>query len=675
MYESRYVREEVIGYMIDAWELAADDSVISETDMATWHNEGPDETGDAEYAAWLRGLPDDIGADDLSRPSARPLESEPAGFSHHDATSASGGVGFSAGGALDSMAPGPDLAWFAAATDADRAELDESALIGVLCAWQRLTSWAQAGQTATLMTLARRREAQAREQDRPSLAEHVSDEVAAALGLTGRSANQILFTAGGLDRLPDVHALLSRGEIDWARACLFVDQLSVLSSDDAREIAAPLIGRAGGMTSGQLRAALAQAVLAHDPQAAERRRKAARADSGVHTWTETSGNAALAGRELATTDVIHASVRLTAFARWLRKHGATGTMDQLRAAVYIALLTGRSVQSLLPHHHDPADPVTRPEPGTPDQTAAAPANAASANADPANAGPANAVPGNSPPADPGPANSRAAIPGPAGASPASTTAPTAATSAAWPPVNGTLSAAALAGAAGAGWPQLTGTINLTMPMSTWLGITRNPGEVANLGPVDAEACHDLAASMDPASQWCLTVTDTAGRAVAHACAHAGPPPPMAPPPPQPQPTTSPPPTTGPPVCDSPGHAGSLAWVAGLAVRLQYFETAPCSHARESASYKPSRSLRHLIEIRQRRCAYVGCRRAAVRCDLDHTVPYDKGGRTCECDLAPVCRRHHRAKQAPGWHLDQHKPGEMTWRLPSGRVYQTTGDPY
>ena len=663
--------------MNDTWELPADDSMISETDMATWYFDGPDETGDAQHGAWRRGLPDDIRADYLSRPSAGPVESEPAGFAHHDAGSASGGIGFSAGGAHDSLPPGPDLAWFAAATHQDRAELGESALIGVLCAWQRLTSWAQAGQAATLMTLARRRETQARELDRPSLAEHVSDEVAAALRLTGRSANQLLFTAGGLDRLPDVFGSLQRGEIDWAKGCLFVDQVTGLSDDDAREIAAALVGRAGGMTTGQLRAALTQAVLAHDPQAAEQRRKAARADSGVHTWTETSGNAALAGRELATTDVIHASVRLTAFARWLRKNGATGTMDQLRAAVYIALLTGRSVQSLLPHHPDPAAPVTRPEPGTHDQTAAA-----AANATPANAAPANAAPGDAPPAELGQE----------GTGPASTSASPPATSAAWPPINGALSAAALAGAAGAGWPQLTGTINLTMPMSTWLGITRNPGEVASLGPVDAETCRELAASMDPASRWCLTLTDTSGQAVAHACAPAAPPRPTEPPPPPPRPTeppappprpgpaNSPPPAAGPPGCGPLGRGplgdpSSLAWVGGLATRLQYFETAPCSHARQSAGYKPSRSLRHLIEIRQRRCAFVGCRRAAVRCDLDHTVPYDKGGRTCECDLAPVCRRHHRAKQAARWHLSQDEPGRMTWRLPSGRVYETVGDPY
>src|SRR5271165_1526874 len=336
---------EVIRRVSDLWVPRADDSMICESDVATWFDDEPGETADAEFAAWLRGLPDDIRADYLSRPSAGPLETDPAGFTHHDTEPGSRGIGFAAGGAHDTLPPGPDLAGLAAATDAGRAELGESALIGVLCAWQRLASWAYAGQAVTLMTLVRRREAQAREMHRPSLAEHVNDEVAAALRLTNRSANQLLATASGLDRLPDVYAVLKRGEIDWAKACLFMDQLTGLSDDDAREVAASLLGRAGGMTSGQLRAALTRAVLAHDPEAAEQRRKEARADSGVHTWTETSGNAALAGRELATTDVIHASVRLTAFARWLRKHGATGTMDQLRAAVYIALLTGRAVDS------------------------------------------------------------------------------------------------------------------------------------------------------------------------------------------------------------------------------------------------------------------------------------------------------------------------------------------
>jgi HNH endonuclease len=117
----------------------------------------------------------------------------------------------------------------------------------------------------------------------------------------------------------------------------------------------------------------------------------------------------------------------------------------------------------------------------------------------------------------------------------------------------------------------------------------------------------------------------------------------------------------------------MDWLAGITVSK--LETGDCSHPRESPAYRPPPSLRHLITVRQPTCAFPGCRRPAVRCDEDHTVPYDQGGRTCECNLAPLCRRHHRAKQAPGWHLVQDQPGQMTWRLPSGRSYATCAEPY
>ena len=39
--------------------------------------------------------------------------------------------------------------------------------------------------------------------------------------------------------------------------------------------------------------------------------------------------------------------------------------------------------------------------------------------------------------------------------------------------------------------------------------------------------------------------------------------------------------------------------------------------------------------------------------------------------APLCRHHHRCKQAEGWSLDQPEPGVLVWRTPSGRTYVTT----
>jgi hypothetical protein len=69
-----------------------------------------------------------------------------------------------------------------------------------------------------------------------------------------------------------------------------------------------------------------------------------------------------------------------------------------------------------------------------------------------------------------------------------------------------------------------------------------------------------------------------------------------------------------------------------------------------------------------------CGAQAVHCDLDHTIAYP-AGITCQCDLAPACRRHHRCKQAPGWQLTQPEPGVMRWTTPAGRSHTTTPTVY
>ena len=56
-------------------------------------------------------------------------------------------------------------------------------------------------------------------------------------------------------------------------------------------------------------------------------------------------------------------------------------------------------------------------------------------------------------------------------------------------------------------------------------------------------------------------------------------------------------------------------------------------------------------------------------EIDHTTPHPAGA-TCECNLAPACKRHHHAKHAPGWTLQQPQPGVMRWTTPAGRSYTT-----
>jgi hypothetical protein len=197
-------------------------------------------------------------------------------------------------------------------------------------------------------------------------------------------------------------------------------------------------------------------------------------------------------------------------------------------------------------------------------------------------------------------------------------------------------------------PRLGGTVHLTMPATAWLGLSDNPGDIPGLGPTDADTCRDLAnvLAANPATRWHITLTDPGGRAVAHGCARAG-----------------------------PGPPGRDRWAWFATVTITPIAASTCDHRHQSAGYQPSDSLRHLVKTRSPRCGYPGCRRPAWRCDDDHTIPHHKGGRTCECNLHPLCRHHHQVKQAPGWHVSQPEPGVLVWTTPSGRTYTTTAEPY
>jgi hypothetical protein len=330
-------------------------------------------------------------------------------------------------------------------------------------------------------------------------------------------------------------------------------------------IAARVLPDAPSLTTAQIRNRLRRLVLEFDPEADCKRKADATQDADVMIWPETSGNVALTGRELPESAALAADRRLTGLARWLAGHGVEGTLGQLRAAAYLALLQGSPLQSLLP-------------------------------------------PGSAAAEDP-------------------------------------------AGPAAGGQPAVTGTIHLTMPLSAWAGLSGTAGEVAGYGPVDAAGCRDLAAMMaaGPGTRWRLSLLTPAGQAIATAAARAGHAPPAGP--------------------------AAIRWARGLARRLEFLQTRTCDHARAEDSYQPSARLRDLIRFRQPECSFLGCRRPAGRCDLDHTIPYDQGGLTCECNLAPLCRRHHRAKQIPGWRLTQDQPGSMRWRLPSGREYHALAHAY
>src|SRR5215470_801692 len=515
------------------------------------------------------------------------------------------GCGFAAGGAADELAPGPVLAGLADnAWAAGLGRLSDDELVGVLRAARRLASWSAALELAAVTDLAKRREAEAAGAGSCVPGEHIGDEIAAALTLTARAADVLLDLAIALRRLPATMTALAAGRIDRYRAAVIADELSGLGDEHAAAVEQQILDDAPGQTTGQLRAATRRAVLACDPAAAQERKERASRDARVERWDEHAGTAALAGRDLPPADVLAADHNLSALAGSLRGAGVSGTMDQLRAQVYLALLTGQPLTALTGRGTSLGDRWT----GT------------------------------------GPGGSGAGGYGHGGS-----------------------------GSSGYGHGELgpdtcghgpLGAVNLTMPLATWLGLSDAPGHAAGYGPLDAGDSRDLAARLagQRGSRWCITLTGEDGRPVAHGCARTGP---------GPSGRSRPPPRRPPRGGGSPGRSprgDGTDWLAGIAVSR--LEAGDCRHLRESPSYRPPPKLRHLITIRQPTCSFPGCRRPASRCDEDHTVPYDQGGRTCECNLAPLCRRHHRAKQARGWQLAQPQPGTMVWITPSGRSYAT-----
>jgi hypothetical protein len=242
-------------------------------------------------------------------------------------------------------------------------------------------------------------------------------------------------------------------------------------------------------------------------------------------------------------------------------------------------------------------------------------------------------------------------------------------------------------------PGFAGRVTLTIPAVTLLGLTDRPGELAGLGPVDPSLACDLAAAAarSPRSTWCLTVTDSQGRAIGHGCARPAPASrrrgraepgqpgasgspgsPGSPGPPGPPSfTLTPAVQPGPPGCYwtwrlSTGIPGQ----PGLLLEIGPIPTGQCDHRHQARGHDPGVMLRHLTQVRHTTCTGPGCRRPAVTCDFDHNIPYGAGGRTCLCNGNPKCRSDHRMKQDPGWTAEQLPSGHIRWTMPSGRQYTT-----
>jgi Domain of unknown function (DUF222) len=126
-----------------------------------------------------------------------------------------------------------------------------------------------------------------------------------------------------------------------------------------------------------------------------------------------------------------------------------------------------------------------------------------------------------------------------------------------------------------------------------------------------------------------------------------------------------------------GKRALLAAEAGERIRRALNElaspwcTTGASAGHGHDDYRPPAALRRHILQRDRRCMAPSCRRPAEQSDVDHTIPFHRGGPTCGCNLSVLCRFHHRAKQQPGWRVIQIWPGILLWITPNGH-WRLTG---
>ncbi len=51
--------------------------------------------------------------------------------------------------------------------------------------------------------------------------------------------------------------------------------------------------------------------------------------------------------------------------------------------------------------------------------------------------------------------------------------------------------------------------------------------------------------------------------------------------------------------------------------------------------------------------------------VHHGKTHNKDGPTCSCNIAPLCRRHHRLKTHSGWSYDVLDDATYLWRSPNG----------
>ena len=155
--------------------------------------------------------------------------------------------------------------------------------------------------------------------------ESITAEVAGVLAESRRAADAMLDLAHDLEvKLPGTRAAFRDGVLRQSKVAIIARATAVLDPAEARAAERLVLDRAGRLTPGALRAAIARAVMEVAPKKAKKRREVAAKFARVERWAEDSGNAALAGRELPPDEVFAVEQRIAWWAGELKQGRAGG---------------------------------------------------------------------------------------------------------------------------------------------------------------------------------------------------------------------------------------------------------------------------------------------------------------------------------------------------------------
>ena len=131
---------------------------------------------------------------------------------------------------------------------------------------------------------------------------------------------------------------------------------------------------------------------------------------------------------------------------------------------------------------------------------------------------------------------------------------------------------------------------------------------------------------------------------------------------------------------TPGYLPGFGAVAAetvreLATRAHLRPLKPAQEFTAEPGYRPSVALVEFIRARDLWCRFPGCEVPAEFCDIDHSIPWIRGGPPHPSNLHCKCRAHHLLKTFwcgdNGWAEKQHPDGTIVFTSPSGRRYTTT----